>query len=146
MRALLAAVLVGCGSPAEFDSGSPPATGAGAGEPTTTAGTTSSGPLSHEADIVPIWQEVCGTSCHLLDDDGGLTLAYENLVSVPSEDVPEMNRVEPGSLEDSYLWHKIEGTHLSVGGAGSTMPRGLLELKPKQRQKIERWITEGALP
>lgn len=114
--------------------------------PTTASGTTSSGPLSHDVDILPIWQETCGTSCHILDDDGGLTLTYDNLVSVPSEDVPTMNRVEPGSPDDSYLWHKLEGTHLDVGGAGSTMPRGLVELKPKQRQKIERWITEGALP
>jgi hypothetical protein len=31
-------------------------------------------------------------------------------------------RLGAGSAADSYLWHKVDGTHLAAGGAGARMP------------------------
>ena len=133
--------LVACGGGAT-DSG----TAAGVA-PGTTSGTTTTTTPSHDADIQAIWEESCGTTCHIDDDDGDLQIGtdgYDQLVGVPSVDIPGMDLVSPGSLDDSYLWHKIEGTHLTVGGAGSAMPRGSSELKKRDRKAIKAWIEGGA--
>ena len=39
------------------------------------------------------------------------------------DELPGMKRIEAGSKEDSYLFHKLRGTHLDVGGSGLRMPR-----------------------
>ncbi len=54
-----------------------------------------------------------------------------------------MARVEPGSPEDSYLWHKINGTHESVGGTGGQMPLNETPLDTATLTVIETWIREG---
>ncbi|MFI5306063.1 MAG: hypothetical protein ACHQ53_01845 [Polyangiales bacterium] len=71
--------------------------------------------------------------------------AYGNLVNVPSMQVPSMVRVKPGSTSDSYLWHKIDGTQLEVGGSGMIMPF-TFPLNPDEKAIFERWITAGAPP
>jgi len=71
--------------------------------------------------------------------------------------VPELNLIEPGDPEASYLWHKLCGTHLDVGGEGEAMPRafsfsegsGTVWNYPLDRadlELIELWIEEGAPP
>jgi len=52
--------------------------------------------------------------------------------------------VEAGSHEDSYLWHKVSGTQGSVGGSGSTMPKGVPMLVPEDLETITDWIDGGA--
>lgn len=47
---------------------------------------------------------------------------YEYLVNVASEQAPDVMRVTPGDKEQSYLAHKILGTHETVGGSGTKMP------------------------
>jgi hypothetical protein len=69
--------------------------------------------------------------------------AYDNLVGVASFDVPSMVRVSPGSLNDSYLWHKVDGTQLEVMGKGQIMPPGV-PLNPSERDVFGRWIAAGA--
>ena len=69
--------------------------------------------------------------------------AYDNLVGVPSFDVPSMVRVAPGSLNNSYLWHKVDGTQLEVMGKGQIMPPGV-PLNPSERDVFGRWIAAGA--
>ncbi len=136
---------IGCGSDATGDSSPTTATGQ-----TTAVGTTSStttAPPTHDAVIQAIWEKSCGTTCHIDDDDGGLQLgndAYDQIVGVASDDVPSMNLIEPGSLDDSYLWRKLDGTHTAVGGEGFTMPRGSFTLKKRDKNKIEAWILDGA--
>ncbi|HJN72546.1 MAG TPA: hypothetical protein QGF58_01315 [Myxococcota bacterium] len=97
------------------------------------------------ADVQAIADANCGDNCHTggsasgglaLDDFAGST------VSVPSQDVPEMNRVEPGDLDNSYLWHKLEGTHVDVGGDGSEMPLGQT-LSDDDRSAIQEWIEDA---
>lgn len=98
------------------------------------------------ADIWPILETRCATSgCHA--DAFGPTMsdaagAYANLVGIDSGDAG-MNFIEPNQPENSYLWHKLVGTHLTVGGSGGTMPASgqlcLVEI-----QGIYRWIVTGA--
>jgi len=71
--------------------------------------------------------------------------AYEQLVSVPAQQLPSMLRVKPGSLQDSYLWHKIEGTQAEVGGSGMIMPSNI-PLNATEKLVFQRWIEAGAKP
>jgi hypothetical protein len=71
--------------------------------------------------------------------------AYKNLVNVPSMQLPRMLLVKPGSTQDSYLWHKIDNTHLQVGGSGQVMPSNI-PLNAEEKKIFERWILGGALP
>ncbi|MFQ5654146.1 MAG: hypothetical protein ACE5GW_05395 [Planctomycetota bacterium] len=116
------------------------------------------GPLSHAADIQPIWSKHC-IVCHsgpmppmglLLDD------AFGNIVGVPAVELPAMNRISPGDPDNSYLWHKINGTQVGLmpctlpgGDCGSQMPPPLpftIPLEPEDLILIEQWILEGANP
>jgi hypothetical protein len=54
--------------------------------------------------------------------------------------------IAPGSPEDSYLWHKLRGTHLDVGGSGERMPLVAPPLDAETMDRIETWITIGAPP
>lgn len=77
---------------------------------------------------------------------GGLNLlhdvAYDQLVNVPSTEVPSLRRVSPGSPDASYLVHKIEGR---AGIVGTRMPRnGPPYMTDGQIQILTRWIEVGA--
>ncbi|MET0386483.1 MAG: hypothetical protein ABW321_11015, partial [Polyangiales bacterium] len=71
--------------------------------------------------------------------------AYALMVNVPSMQLPGMLLVKPGSTAESYLWHKVNGTHLDVGGSGMIMPY-TFPLNAEEKQIFERWIAGGALP
>src|SRR5262245_45698212 len=47
--------------------------------------------------------------------------AYKAIVNVPSGQVKTMMFVKPGSTAESYLWHKVNGTFMEVGGTGMIM-------------------------
>jgi hypothetical protein len=71
--------------------------------------------------------------------------AYANLVQKPSMQLASMLLVKPSSLNESYLWHKVNGTQLEVGGQGQIMP-STIPLDAMQLQVIEAWIAGGAAP
>ena len=100
------------------------------------------------ADVQPIFNAKCGATCHLGNGvSGGLDLdsqTYDNLVYAPATQT-NMDRVTPGDLANSYLWHKLQGTHSSVGGSGAKMPKGS-SLTSSQLSKIQTWLEEGAPP
>lgn len=102
----------------------------------------------YAADIEPMFVMRCQGNCHL--PDWTLVLAagqgYDFLVSQPSEELPTMNRVEPGDPQDSYLFHKLAGTHLEVGGEGEQMPRVGPKLSADELAAVESWIADGAPP
>ena len=77
------------------------------------------------------------TGCH--GSSGGLTITYSNIVGVVDTQTG-LSYIEPYSPEDSYLWHKINGTQSSVGGSGSKMGN----LSNSQLSTIEEWINAGA--
>ena len=75
--------------------------------------------------------------------NGSQQTAYDVLVGVASSELPAMNRIEAGDSTESYLQHKIDGTHLDVGGSGGQMPLGG-SLSEAQRDLVRDWIDAGA--
>ena len=71
--------------------------------------------------------------------------AYANLVDKPSMQLPSMVLVDPGSLNTSYLWHKLNDTQREVGGSGLVMP-STIPLNAEELRVFERWIAAGAQP
>jgi hypothetical protein len=68
-------------------------------------------------------------------------LAYGELVGKPSIQVPQLNLVEPGMPERSYLVIKLRG---SAGMVGAPMPLGDSALDEADIESIEAWIANGA--
>lgn len=71
--------------------------------------------------------------------------AFANLVNKPSDEVKTMLLVKPGSLNESYLWLKLNGTQAQVGGTGDIMPP-TVPLNAEERRVFEQWIAAGAMP
>jgi mono/diheme cytochrome c family protein len=101
--------------------------------------------VSFAQAVQPIFTANCVT-CH---GAGGsqpvLTTgsAYEAIVGRPSPTVT-LNQVEPGNSALSYLFRKVSGTHLSVGGSGSRMPAGMNQLPQAEISILQSWIDAGA--
>jgi hypothetical protein len=89
--------------------------------------------------------------------DGGTDPAAVRiaLVDVPSVEDPKMNLVTPGSLDESYLWQKVEGLQCkwaadcALGGSpyrtcGVAMPYQNPPLDSVRLTTIARWIAQGA--
>ncbi|MBI4301219.1 MAG: hypothetical protein HY664_01255 [Chloroflexi bacterium] len=103
--------------------------------------------VSFVQDIQPIFGSRC-VFCHQTGASQaglnvGLGLAYKSLVKVPSTE-SRLLRVAPGDPENSYLLHKLLGTHLQVGGQGEQMPLGGPPLPKDDLEKIQKWIQDGA--
>jgi hypothetical protein len=108
-----------------------------------------------DAEIQPILESGC--LCHFSASAGGpMTAPYLNLnagfavgelVGVDSVQLASMKRVAPGDIDNSYLVHKLRGTHVDVGGPADTdtMPP-LAPLAENDIAQIEAWILGGALP
>ena len=106
-------------------------------------------PVSYKTQIQPLLNAQC-VFCHVTGaENGGLNLggkaAYKSLVDAPSTE-SKLLRVAPGKPDESYLMHKLKGTHLSVGGSGDPMPKTdpprLLEAA--QIEMFRKWIAQGA--
>lgn len=110
-------------------------------------------PVSFANDIQPIFTGNCAFSgCHGTTDTQPIGKpqelaagqAYDNIVNVSSFELPSMDRIEPGQPDNSYLVHKIQGSHLDVGGSGSRMPLGRDPLTQDVINLVRRWVSEGA--
>ncbi|HKB90041.1 MAG TPA: hypothetical protein VKC60_05940 [Opitutaceae bacterium] len=77
---------------------------------------------------------------------GGLVLssgkAARNLISAKSLE-STLNRVTPGDLSKSYLYHKLRGSFAQVGGTGVKMPLSG-SIPEEEILLIEDWILSGA--
>lgn len=99
-----------------------------------------------EAIQASVFTPSCAVSgCHTGDSPPeGLRLdagfSFDNLVDVPSSEVPELLRVEPGNPDDSYLVQKIEGN----ADVGARMPLGGPPLDQDLIDDIREWITNDA--
>ena len=114
--------------------------------------------LSHEADIQPIWEKYCVAGCHepgglwpTFDQSGGAAENYEQIVNMPSPtQAPTMNLITPGEPDESYMWHKINGTQVDAGGSGVVMPdkrpeeSEAMTLTAEELDTLEQWILDGA--
>jgi hypothetical protein len=102
--------------------------------------------VSFAADVQPIFSSRC-TSCHSgAFPSGGLSLAvglaYGNIVSVASGQVPALTRVLPSDASSSYLYRKITN---AMGIVGAPMPFGSYPMPSGEIDTIEDWINQGAL-
>jgi cytochrome c553 len=70
-------------------------------------------------------------------------MTYDNLVDQDSVQLSSMKLIAPSDPENSYLLHKISGTHQEVGGSGSQMPMGT-PLSSDDIALVEAWIEQGA--
>jgi len=103
-------------------------------------------------DVQPIFTVNCLFSgCHAgSSPEEGMSLvagqAFSNVVNVAARQLPSMNRVTPNLPDNSYLVHKVQGTHLDVGvgGSGSRMPLGRSPLSQGDINLIRAWIQAGA--
>ena len=113
----------------------------------TVAGCESSRPgPGFEQVIVPILNRHC-VMCHMTDGaQGGLSLhpqPHAALVGVASTQCALL-LVAPGDVESSYLYHKLVGSHLGVGGEGASMPYQRDLLQGNDIDAIRQWIAQGA--
>lgn len=101
-------------------------------------------------DVQPILSNNCVFSgCHVgTSPQEGLTLSsgqtFGNVVNVASRQLTTMNRVTPNQPDNSYLVHKVQGTHLDEGGSGERMPEGRAPLSQAEIDLIRAWIQAGA--
>jgi hypothetical protein len=124
---------------------------AGDSEDTATA-ETGIGELSFAADIQPIFNANCGgTECHEVRTPALISNGYAAIVDVFPLSGASVPYVTPSEPENSYLMHKLDGTHTldqnaggcGCGGNGSSMPpTGMLD--PGTRNIVRAWIEQGA--
>jgi hypothetical protein len=116
--------------------------------------TTETAEVDYAADVQPIWDANCTTGCHVSGGSASTWFlitpdaSYNALVGKNSVSFPSLVLVTPGSRDDSYLWHKINGTHFDVGGGGAAMPPppdGQM-LSAGDLATIGAWIDQGANP
>ena len=99
------------------------------------------------SEIEAILEANCVTDCHEPGgEDASLDLsdgAYYAIYGVASTQ-SLLFLVSAGSHEDSYLWHKVNGSQGSVGGSGSRMPKDARPLPQEDIDAIADWIDAGA--
>ncbi len=93
-------------------------------------------------------------SCHHSEaGEAGLSMpdmdtAYANLVGIASQELPTMSRVSGSDPDNSYLIHKISGTHQDeIEGSGARMPFGCVGggcLSEETINNIREWVSDGA--
>lgn len=104
-------------------------------------------------DVWPIVKVSC--SCHVYVPQGmppgpaaypelgeDPAVAYLRLVDQPALGIG-LDYVEPGDTAASYLFAKVTGTQLDVGGNGESMPPGVV-LGADELATIQAWIEMGA--
>jgi hypothetical protein len=112
---------------------------------------------SYAATVEPIFAAKCTTSCHQpggalggpggFDPDVKMDLStgagYDALMG-KSAQLPSM-WIVGSTLEDSYLWLKLNGTQADAGGKGAKMPvTG--EFTADDMAAVQAWIEGGATP
>jgi hypothetical protein len=133
----------------ETTGGPDPGSDTGSGEDEGSSGpgdSSGEAPLGFARDVQPILQASCDCHVDAAPAELSFTDAYANLVDVPSTEAPGLDRVEPGAPDDSYLWHKLSGTHVAAGGSGDPMPAPAGGLDAGSLATIEAWISGGAEP
>jgi hypothetical protein len=67
--------------------------------------------------------------------------AYTNIVSVPANESSDLNLVEPGDADNSYLYMKVTG---ASGISGRRMPQTGGTLPSADLDLLRQWINAGA--
>lgn len=107
-------------------------------------------PIDQSATFARVRAEIlpkCTTiGCHdSIGQSEGLVLepdvAYGNLVNHASSELPQLNRVEPGDPDASYMYWKITGRQ---GIIGDRMPLFSTPLGEAEINLVRNWIRRGA--
>ena len=110
----------------------------------------SGGNVSFKNDVQIIFTNNCALSgCHAGPITAPVAIneillagqAYDNIVNVKSQEMPNYLRVKPSSSDSSYLYLKITG---ASGISGVQMPYGKAPLSTSDMQTIKDWIDQGA--
>ncbi len=107
-------------------------------------------PIDPNATFTRVQNEIFTPTCatvgchHPIGQQSQMVLtagtAYGNIVNVPSVEMPQLRRVEPGDVANSYLYRKITGS----GITGERMPLSLPPLSDAQIRLVRDWIRRGA--
>ena len=109
--------------------------------------------VSFGGNVLGIFTSNCAvSSCHssstpvLGQDLSNYSTIFNTAINQPAQqpNSPPMDRIEPFDSSLSYLQHKIDGTHLSVGGSDDQMPKNNPPLPMADRETIREWIDQGA--
>jgi hypothetical protein len=115
--------------------------------------------VSFSKDVMPIFAQSCAFStCHgSASNPNGVFLGgsdaatiHRALVDVRSSKLPTMSFVKPGDPRESFLMRKMDGSHCVLdaqctdGDCGQSMPRNDDTLSLETRDKVRRWIGQGA--
>lgn len=110
-------------------------------------------PVSFTNDLVPLFKNTCGTSCHVVSlptgGSAGLNLsaahAHGELVLADATQCrgadADRLRVVPGDIGASYLMDKLLGRRMC---SGVRMPKGRAAYTSAQLAAVGRWICQGA--
>lgn len=108
------------------------------------------GPPSPDATFTRVQNEVFSVSCALsgchsgASPTGGMNLsagvAYGNIVGVPSTERADLDRIQPGDPDRSYMVKKLRGDADIVG---SRMPL-VGSITAAQLQLVVDWVRRGA--
>ena len=118
-------------------------------DPTDTDGTPPSDTeveISYD-NVQAIFDQSCATAgCHDGSVAPDLTAAASpaSIVGVASQQVSDLNHIEPGDPDGSYLLLKVNGSYADAGGFGSQMPITGCCLADSEVQAISDWIAAGA--
>jgi hypothetical protein len=116
--------------------------------------------VSFSKDVIPIFKTSCAfTACHglqgsnngvFLGESGGPAAVHGNLVGRRSSKLQTMDLVKAGEPRESFVMRKLDGSHCVLdsqctgGTCGDSMPRREETLPIEERDKIRRWIAQGA--
>jgi hypothetical protein len=99
---------------------------------------------SIRTQVFQVWCSACHSAVGRVPEAGlrlDANAPYDGLVNAPSSGKPGAIRVVPGSPDNSYLIHKLEGRFDIVG---SRMPLGGPFLPQADVDVIRAWIAQGA--
>jgi hypothetical protein len=112
------------------------------------AGTNFQEPQPTEAKFSSIQINVFNRSCAIGGCHNGSQspnlsggVSYNNIVNRPSTQRTNLNYIEPGDPNSSYLYLKLIGSNIT----GDVMPRGQGRLSRAVTDSIKVWIENGAL-
>ncbi len=104
------------------------------------------GPVTTQRVHDTIFVESCAP-CHIGGTSlGGLELSMreglEAALMLPSQQLSTMPLITPGDPDRSYLWRKVTGEHVSVGGSGDPMPPSGEMWTEEELELMRAWILE----
>lgn len=103
--------------------------------------------ISYAGQVQAVFDHHC-VACHRADGpSAGLVLerglSYRQIMDVNATQAP-MKLITPGNPQKSYLFRKMENTHLAAGGQGYLMPQFGGAAPAKDIEIVREWIAQGA--